>query len=787
VIFMISLIELKNWRSHLDTKMDFSDGTNVLIGIVGAGKTSILDGLCFGLFGTFPTLMSKKIKLEDVIMKKPHKKEKAEIIINFVLGDDTYSVKRMIEKGKTTAELRKNGKLVEAPQTQRVTEEVEKLLRINYDLFTRAVYSEQNQIDMFLTIPKGHRMKKIDELLSIDKFEIVRKNTVVLINKFFALSNEKKKIIDGLQAGSGMDINKTKDDLKKLSNELGRIESKLVSLKDNKKTQEVKLADLKRIDKRIRDINQEEKICIATIQAYKADIDKLTDLIDIAEKSDSEFLEKINELEIEMKRGEESLNADREKLTTTRKLISSKETEVKIISEERVPKLKKDLEDKASISRKLKRSGPEKINEKIENKLGELDVIKEKLNRQEVRIEETEETLKQMEEIEKRCPLCDQNMTEKKKMQIINLKKARIARAIKLKEEFSKDVMKLNKDIINLRLKLKESERFETQLLGMGNLEEELTNSEIILKGLRSEMKSLLTEEKMLDKSVSLLETKISKDRISLEKLKSVYEKKQELMHKTRKIEESQAKISVLEKERDSFVGFYSDIIPSIENELMEVYGMEKGLEAKIEGLNRMIIEKEKESDEMEKRKKIIEGYETDAKKFDSIAEQLRLFETSVKLTQDQLRKNFINAVNQATDEVWNQIYPYNDFHSCRLGVEGDYTLQLLDDTGWINVDGIASGGERSIACLALRIAFSLVLAPQLRWLVMDEPTHNLDERTVRDFSVLLRERLPNMIDQVFIITHDPALEGAVSGHLYKLERNKGMNEPTKAVHMNSE
>jgi DNA repair protein SbcC/Rad50 len=784
---MISSIELKNWRSHLDTVMDFSDGTNVLIGIVGAGKTSILDGLCFGLFGTFPTLMSKKIKLEDVIMKKPHKKEKAEIVVNFVLGDNKYSVKRMIEKGKTSAEFRKNGKLIEAPQTQRVTEEVEKVLRINYDLFTRAVYSEQNQIDMFLTIPKGQRMKKIDELLSIDKFEVVRKNTVVLINKFFALSNEKKKIIDGLQAGSSMDINKTKDDLNKLSNELGRVESKLVSIKDNKKIQEVKLSDLKRIDKRIRDINQEEKICIATIQAYKADIDNLTDLIAIAEKSDSEFLENIDELETKMINGNKSLEDDRIRLTSIRKSISSKETEIKIISEQRIPKIKKDLEDKESISRKLKRNGPEKINEKIENKLIDLDTIKEKLNRQEMRIEETEETLKQMEDIEKRCPLCDQNMTEKKKSQIINLKKARIARAIKLKEGFFKDVIKINKDVITLRLKLKEVERFETQLLGMGNLEEELVISENVLTGLKSEIKNLLNEEKMLDKNVSLLEKKINEDRTELEKLKSVYEKKQELMHKTRKIEESQAKISVLEKERDSFVGFYSDIIPSIENELMEVYGMEKGLEAKIEGLHIMIKEKERESDEMEKRKKIIEGYEIDSKKFDSIAEQLRLFETSVKLTQDQLRKNFINAVNQATDEVWNQIYPYNDFYSCRLGVDGDYTLQLLDDTGWINVDGIASGGERSIACLALRIAFSLVLAPQLRWLVMDEPTHNLDSKTVEDFSALLRERLPNMIDQVFIITHDPALEGAVSGHLYRLERNKGNNEPTRAVHMNKE
>jgi exonuclease SbcC len=161
---MITRVSLKNWRSHLDTVMDFSSGTNCFVGNIGSGKTTVMDAVCFGLFGTTIQLQQKKVKLEDLIMKKPEQKDQAEVTVDFKIGSDNWSIKRTVMKGKSTAELRKNGELIEGPQPSKVTVEVEKILKMNYDLFSRAVYSEQNQLDMFLTNTKGQRMKKIDEL-----------------------------------------------------------------------------------------------------------------------------------------------------------------------------------------------------------------------------------------------------------------------------------------------------------------------------------------------------------------------------------------------------------------------------------------------------------------------------------------------------------------------------------------------------------------------------------------------------------------------------------------------
>ena len=74
---MITKLKLNNWRSHLDTEVNFSEGTNCFIGNMGTGKTSIMSGICFALFGTFPELKNKKLKLEDIIMKKPTRKNRS--------------------------------------------------------------------------------------------------------------------------------------------------------------------------------------------------------------------------------------------------------------------------------------------------------------------------------------------------------------------------------------------------------------------------------------------------------------------------------------------------------------------------------------------------------------------------------------------------------------------------------------------------------------------------------------------------------------------------------------
>jgi len=48
---MITSIELGDFLSHSETKLEFADGVTVFVGKNGAGKSSIIDGITFSLFG----------------------------------------------------------------------------------------------------------------------------------------------------------------------------------------------------------------------------------------------------------------------------------------------------------------------------------------------------------------------------------------------------------------------------------------------------------------------------------------------------------------------------------------------------------------------------------------------------------------------------------------------------------------------------------------------------------------------------------------------------------------
>jgi len=174
--YMITKVKLNNWKSHLDSEFVFDKGVNCLVGTMGSGKSSIMHAISFALFGTFPFLQSRKVTLNDVIMKKPQKKTHSSVELEFVLNGNNYHVKRVIEtdKGTTEAEIRENGRILDV-SANGVTAEVERILQMDYELFSKAVYSEQDWIDYFLRIPKGQRMQHIDRMLKVDKFDDVRR------------------------------------------------------------------------------------------------------------------------------------------------------------------------------------------------------------------------------------------------------------------------------------------------------------------------------------------------------------------------------------------------------------------------------------------------------------------------------------------------------------------------------------------------------------------------------------------------------------------------------------
>jgi len=783
---MITKVELKNWKSHLDSKLTFSEGTNAFLGPMGSGKTSITDGICFTLFGTFPTLQSRKIKLDDVIMNKPIEKDKASLSVSFQINGDTYTVKRIVERGKGTtySEIRRNDKLLEAPNSQRVTETVEKVLKVNYELFSKAIYSEQNALDYFLTIPKGDRLKKMDELLMIDKFEKARASCVSLRNKLIERKLGKQSIVDQIDM---MALQKSLDELKNSTNELlnakTKLEKELNVIEERRKKAEEEVNELEKINKEFESLRREEVKIDGVINEIGKTLKELEEFLD--DKKPEEIESQLIELTKLLEKMSNELNEKRQRQSDINRKISELKTKLEFLQKEK-KKLINEFEEKQNLKKKLERIKNEygndvkiKLNEKRKNyekTSEEIQTIKEKLN-------QLEETVNELSGINGKCPVCESKVSEERKSYLIKRReeemhnlRERLKQLKKQKEIDKEHIKKLEEVLDTYKLLIEKTKDLDSVKNELENIQKNVTEFFKLIEHSEKEFMEFKKDVEILEKEMKLkteerqrmvlLNTKIQEYNAKKRRLSELEDMKKEIK---KRLEDIEQKIG----ERD---------LEKIRKEFRNLVAYERELEGKIEGNTQLIKERQNRIEEYELKIKTVKEQREEIVKLEKIIKNLQIFEKALEETQTTLRREFVEAINFTMNQLWVTLYPYDDFYGIALNIEGgDYILQLKDRMGrWVNVDGIASGGERSIACLALRIAFAMVLAPQLRWLILDEPTMNLDSKGINVLATTLRERIRDFVEQCFLITHEPGLEEAITGSAYRLERDKSRDGATK-------
>jgi len=197
------------------------------------------------------------------------------------------------------------------------------------------------------------------------------------------------------------------------------------------------------------------------------------------------------------------------------------------------------------------------------------------------------------------------------------------------------------------------------------------------------------------------------------------------------------------------------------------------------------LTEKEKLIKVIKEDLSLIEKTEKTIKELEEKELDLSIFFNALEATQSELRATLIETINEALNEIWPKLYPYKDIESVKINVsDKDYEINVKVNNKTERVEGILSGGERTAVALAIRVAFSLVLARNLSMLILDEPTHNLDIETTLSLTEMLRTHLPELVNQIFLITHDKQMEKAASAKLYRLERKKEEFEPTQVIEL---
>ena len=750
---MLTKLVLKNWRSHGQTEIGFAEGTNLLVGLMGSGKTSVLEAVCFALYGSFPAVQRREVSLEGIISAG---ETEAEVELWLRENGEELRVSRKIGK-ESRAELAVNGKVVEF-QPRRVSREIEARLKTDYDVFVRAVYAEQNGIDDILRLEKRSRKEKIDELLGISKFENARKNLVSAANRVKAMRKELEKK-SGEMNGAAL-----KEEKEKLEKEIGQLNQKILAGEAELAAKEARVSEAgKRLEalerrsvecRRLAEELSGKKRALALITAgaeqEAAGEEKKKQACEALEKAGRELEQRASALLEKSRKADEAekalWRAEQAAAEAGRKAAEKKEWDEK---RARIPFSLKELE--AELKKDAERAEQGRTFVSIQK----AEIVKLKHSLQELERTATE------------CPVCATPLTEQKRLELLGQKKkleAEIAAVVAQKEA-------------ELAMQKKELEIVEKNCRAVEGMDEKIG----LLKNADKELEALAKEKAARQEALAAetagratLESELAQIRKrhgDAERLVRDMERAEEekrradaLAAEVRKLEESVAREKFDEKELERV---------RQENKKAEV---EIGaLKAECKGERRLAEEKNRLFSSLGRR--LAEAEEVSAKlaKAAGTGEMLAVWENALLETQAALRENYVREINQALELVWPIVYPYKDFSSARLDAsEQDYALQVKTARGeWVETEGKTSGGERACAALALRIAFATVLVPNLSWLFLDEPTHNLDAEAVAALARALRDEVPKIVRQIVVITHDENLKKAASGRTYAFSREK--------------
>ena len=506
---ILKKISLNNIRSYEAQEIEFSEGSVLLSGDIGSGKTSILLAIEFALFGLQPGQRGSAILRNGA--------KEGGVSINFEIGGKEIFIERTLKKGKTISQDYASITIDGDKQEISVTELKSKVLDLlNYPkefskkqnlLYKFTVYTPQEEMKEIILQDSETRINALRHIFGIDKYKKIIENASIIALKI----REEKRIKEALTSALEQDklnLLSKKDELSSKFQNLSVVEGELVIKKDiTKKIQEQLQEVLKKRDEKLK---------------FQQEIEKTKIMVSTK-----------NSLILENKKFIEQL-----KFQVSEVMHSNKELDVAKISQ-----ITKEIE----LLKKEKKE--------FENKV--LD-IRTKINSLTIKNQEGEEIKEKLKHIEV-CPTCLQDVNATYKNNVLN----------KINSETIQNLKKIDQFILHESKILNEISESENKIFLNEKKIHEINLLKIKMQGVEEKQNKIQEIEKsnlllnkdleLLDKQLSLLKTSI----LELNKFDNLYKEKQSQLDEAMRQEKlTEIKIAELKKE----ISFYSQQI----NELTE-------------------------------------------------------------------------------------------------------------------------------------------------------------------------------------------------------------------------
>jgi len=461
---ILKSLRLKNFRKFKETFLEFPDGVTGVIGLNGAGKSTIFEAIAWVLYGAVAARTSAdQIKRENADNKDPCRVE-----LEFIFGEDKYRVVReMSGKSLTTsASATINEKLV-ANGAEIVSNFIQKKLGMDFKSFYTSIFAKQKELNALSSMNPSERRPLILRMLGINALDEI-------IVEIRSDKKSKKNLIEKLEQDlvDEQGVNK----VEKYKNQVKESEEKYKKIVESTKQIRKNISAIEKKLEFIRRECDEKKIEYERIYKIKEQLDEKKILFDKKNTLSNE----IKNLQLKIEKRQEKINSEKLKLNKFEKI----EQEMKLLE-------KRQFENNRKSETLLK---------KIEQKKTLIEQIQEDI----IEIKSKKTTIEKMGSSAK-CPTCDRilgdqynkllkdfdNEIKEKNNKIKSLQNE----SSKIKTEynqFSKEIEALQKKNSYLHAKTIEKEKINTILY---NFTQEVEKEENELNRKKAEFTKISTVE----------------------------------------------------------------------------------------------------------------------------------------------------------------------------------------------------------------------------------------------------------------------------------------------------